>query len=327
MNCWLDTYTLGTYEFERDHVVEKNSNLYFNQDSSHEIRGKFFGLVVWSPLQGIGHVGLRLFHLSTGSFMTHGEEKAYEAFYDRVKEGRVRKGETLPAWEIHLYQLRQLIIDVSMLALFVIFGIAIKEVIALAGVINPFDARVAYGALERFFISKPKDPLNSDSKWLEFFTFSAPCMQTLDEDISLYKRRCEVLCPQDHIRYQPNITLGKLHILKLKTEQCTKYFLQENEKDYLLKWIEKAKETRKEIPVNVPEELGLIDGKPPVRPDQEGVLALRKKTIEAIKFLEQSLYDWSHGKETNDLVEFFEDTVRFDNVQKVPDKLGSDFED
>lgn len=309
MSCFCDVHTLGTYERSERGVLETNLLQEFNHDTPNEIRGKFAGVLVWSPIQSVGHLGLRLYNLFSGASFTIGREKAYASYYANLKDNPKLRGRAIEGWRIPLYQLRQLIIDVCMLAAYIIIAIPAKELIALSGLVMPLDARVAYGALERFFLSRPKDALNSHPTWFEFFTFSAPCMQALDEKSSLFKRRCEVNCAPEHRRYQPKSTLAKVHILKDKIRFYSKYFLKDADKEILNAIADRIKKTRCKSPVTITRELSLIEGRTASNNDEEAILILNRVTVAACEKLDEALKAWTEGEEL-DFKEFYEDVQK-----------------
>ena len=316
MTCFLDRHTIGNYIPSQNGVFETHLKQEYNNDSANELRGKFAGIIVWSPIQAIGHLALRLFHLLSGSFLTTGKTKAYKDYHYRLHEMPSMRGKEISEIKVVSYQLRQLAIDVGMIALFTIAAIPGRILIAFAGLFMPLDARVAYGALEKFFVSQPKDLYRSESSKLEFFTFSAPCMQQVNDDSGLYKRRCEVLCAPEHIKYQPSSILAKAHLLKVRVEYCRKYFLSKDEGEFLTSLSSRLKSLRQETPLSMKDGLDLIEGKDAKTKDEEKLLLLSRTATTALTKLDEALKAWEKG-ENYSFKEFF------DSVQETLPKVKS----
>src|SRR3990167_705217 len=195
-------------------ILGHDSKLEYSPDSLSTLRGKFLGILLWNPIQGLGNLALRCYYLATATWADHGRMHATCDHYDAMKCDSSLRGRALSSNKVLSYQVIELAKEVSKLVLFVVFGIPLREIIALFGIAFPLDARVYYAHLERFLFVYPKDPITTEPHALEFFSFSAPCMQPDLPEMKTYGRRCDSCCAPEERIYHPNLTTVKLKLLR-----------------------------------------------------------------------------------------------------------------
>ncbi len=301
----LNHSLLRNFEFNENRVIDLDSKEVYTNEPLHDLRMKFGGLLIWQPIQAIGHLALRIFHLLSGSSFTNGKEKAYNEYYKQLSKDPSLRGRAITSTEITTQQFLQVAIDVTMIGLFILVGVAAKEMISILGVFFPLDGRYLYGKVENFFFSKPKNELNTEASYLEFFSLSAPCMQPLSRKTSLRKRRCDNIFPPLQFQYQPTCTLAKVLILREKIDQVKPLFLLDQDAEKFEEIALYLSNLRKESHITVENELALVQGKPPSNEQEKDLFLIYRSCLNAIETLDKALTSWAMKKEYS-FIPFFE---------------------
>ena len=297
MTASCESFISGTFvTYPNKYTESLDSKEQYDPDPESTLRGKFAGLSVWQGFQAIGHLALRINNLITGASFTIGKRKAVDAYLNELKENPTLRGKPISDYRVLTSQLKQLAIDVTMTVLFVVFGVPLRELIALFGIISPLDSRVWYGHLEEFFYSEPKDTWSEKASRFEFFSFSAPCMQAHSTLEKHRRRRCEACCSPETIEYQPKILISRIHILEATIAKARELFLEEENSELLAQLVEKLR-GEKRCGVEILREIRLQNGSPPKDDKETKLVQLRKLTDKVITDLNRLINCWALKKE------------------------------
>ncbi len=294
MNCISQGAILGRYDTSSSRVtLDLDSKFEYSSEPISSIRGKFFAILFWNPLQSLGNISLRLYYIFTGTWAHHGRIAATEAHYDACKTDFSLRGRAVSSNKIFCYQLIELAKEISKLVLFVIFEVPLREVIALFGVVFPLDGRVSYAYLERLLFVYPNDRVNSKAHWLEFFSFSAPCMQPALPEIKLNGRRCDSCCASEDRIYQPNLITVKLKVFDEKVTRLKSLCLYGKEADFFTNLVTLLYAEKERLRVSTSRELDLVNGANPRTDDERALIQISDVIRSGLTHLENYLKAWS----------------------------------
>ena len=284
MSCLSIHTCLHKYQNKGDKTHDLTSNQFYHKEPLSELRIKFFLILFWNPLQALGNISLRLFHIATGSWLERGREVARYTLNDRIL--------SLPC--IVKYQLIELAKEITKLLLFVIFGVALREIIALFGLLFPLDGRVHYAKIEKTLFSYPKHPLTTKANLLECFSFSAPCMQPYDPIFKQFLHRCNPFV------FNPEMLSVRISLLRTKILLAQQSYLSEESHETFKQLTEAIVQHHKKITQN----------------HQKPSSALTQLTNSAISALDDNFKKWQSNQEPS--LETF-----FSSVQEALNQLNS----
>ncbi len=309
MTCIMEGAILGRFETDSSHkvTVDLDTKLEYRAEDHLSLRGKFFViLLIWNPLQALGNIVLRLYYIFTGTWAHRGELEATEAHLTEMKTDFSLRGKVVSSNKILSYQLIELAKEVSKLVLFVVFGIALREIVALFGVVFPLDARALYAKVERLFFVYPKDRINTKADGLEYFSFSAPCMQPDSPEMKVDGRRCDSCCRSEDQIYQPNLVIVKLKVLKEKIMRAQELCLMSDEAQFFENLHATLKEEDIELNLSTRQEVEIGNGGTPTTPKEKQYAAIFSLAKRAIEQLEAHIKAWSLS-ETHSFEPFIEE--------------------
>lgn len=139
-----------------DDSLAGRGNYYFSDRAV--VRMNFLLVAIgWNPIQAIGHLALRVHYICSGKFLLQAEiyfSERYAAFLINNKTGFKRS--------LLLLSIYDLADKVSGAALFILFGVLAREVVAIAGILFPVTMLPIYIKIDDLFKLPSRKNLQDD---------------------------------------------------------------------------------------------------------------------------------------------------------------------